>query len=92
MATINDKHVHNTATNETLKTYNGPRREETCLQVVVNNTVADKHHMLIVTGEISNCQLVSIAEETGLKHALLDTTKTGFLATRSKCNMSELMV
>ena len=37
----------------------------------------------LATGEISNFQLASIAEETGLKHALSDTPKTGFLATRS---------
>ena len=33
-------------------------------------------------GEISICLLVSVAEETGLKLALLETPKTGFLATR----------
>ena len=35
-------------------------------------------------GEISIFLLVSVAEETGLKLALLKTPKTGFLATRPK--------
>ena len=36
----------------------------------------------LAAGEISMFQLVSVAEETGLKLALSDTPKTGFLATR----------
>ena len=36
----------------------------------------------LATGEISLCWLVSVAEETGLKLALSETTKTGFLTTR----------
>ena len=36
----------------------------------------------LVTGEISIFYLVSVAEETGLKPPLSDTTKTGFLSTR----------
>ena len=35
----------------------------------------------LATGEIWIFQLVSVAEETGLKLALLETPKTGFLAT-----------
>ena len=35
----------------------------------------------LATGEISIFQLVSVAEETGLKLALSETPKTGFLAT-----------
>ena len=34
------------------------------------------------SGEISIFQLVSVAEENGLKFALQDTPKTAFLATR----------
>ena len=37
------------------------------------------------TGEISIFQLVYVAEETGLKLALSETPKTGFLATRPIC-------
>ena len=36
----------------------------------------------LATGEISIFQLVSIAEETGLKLAVSENTKTGFLARR----------
>ena len=36
----------------------------------------------LATGEISVFLLVSVAEKTGLKFALSDTMKTGFLATR----------
>ena len=36
----------------------------------------------LATGEISIFYLVSVAEETGLKPALSETPKTGFLATR----------
>ena len=36
----------------------------------------------LATGEISIFKLVSVAEETGLKLALSDTPKTGFLASR----------
>ena len=36
----------------------------------------------LAAGEISIFELVSVAEETGLKHALPNTPKTGFLATR----------
>ena len=36
----------------------------------------------LATGEISIFQLVSVAEENGLKLALSETPKTGFLATR----------
>ena len=36
----------------------------------------------LATGEISIFQLVSVAEETGLKLALSETPKTGFLTTR----------
>ena len=36
----------------------------------------------LATGEISIFYLVSVAEETGLKLALSETPKTGFLATR----------
>ena len=36
----------------------------------------------LAIGEISFFQLVSVAEETGLKLALSETPKTGFLATR----------
>ena len=36
------------------------------------------------TGEISIFWLVSVAEETGLKLALSESQKTGFLATRSR--------
>ena len=38
----------------------------------------------LATSEISIFQLVSIADETGLSLALLETPKTGFLATRPK--------
>ena len=38
---------------------------------------------ILSTGEISFFQLVSVAEETGLKLALSETPKTGFLATCS---------
>ena len=37
---------------------------------------------ILATGEISIFLLVSVAEETGLKLALSETPKTGFLATR----------
>ena len=37
----------------------------------------------LATGEISIFYLVSVAEETGLKLALSETLKTGFLGTRS---------
>ena len=40
--------------------------------------------VLLATGEISIFYLVSVAEETGLKLALTETTKTGFLAARPK--------
>ena len=36
----------------------------------------------LATGEISIFQLVSVAAETGLKLALTETPKTGFLTTR----------
>ena len=36
----------------------------------------------LATSEISIFKLVSVAEETGLKLALTETRKTGFLATR----------
>ena len=36
----------------------------------------------LATGEISIFQLISVAEETGLKLALAETLKIGFLATR----------
>ena len=36
----------------------------------------------LATGEISIFRLVSVAEETGLKLALYETRKTGFLAMR----------
>ena len=36
----------------------------------------------LATGEISIFWLVSVAEETGLKLALSETPKTGFVATR----------
>ena len=36
----------------------------------------------LATGEISIFELVSVAEETGLKIALLETPKTGFVASR----------
>ena len=36
----------------------------------------------LATGKISIFKLISVAEETGLKLALWDTPKTGFLATR----------
>ena len=36
----------------------------------------------LATGEISIFQLVSVAEKTGLKLALSETPKTGFVATR----------
>ena len=38
----------------------------------------------LATGEISIFLLVSVAEETGLKLALSETPKTGFVATRPK--------
>ena len=38
----------------------------------------------LATAEISIFQLVSVAKETGLKLALSETPKTGFLATRPK--------
>ena len=37
---------------------------------------------ILATGEIAIFRLVSVAEETGLKLALSETPKTGFLATR----------
>ena len=40
----------------------------------------------LATGEISFFLLVSVAEETGLKRAMLDTPKTGFLTMRPICN------
>ena len=39
----------------------------------------------LATGKISNFWLVPVAEETGLKLALSETPKTGFLAARPKC-------
>ena len=36
----------------------------------------------LATGEISNFSLASVAEKSGLKLALSETPKTGFLATR----------
>ena len=36
----------------------------------------------LATCEISNFKLVSVTEETGLSLALLETQKTGFVATR----------
>ena len=39
----------------------------------------------LATSEISFFYLVSVAEETGLKLALSETPKTGFVATRPKC-------
>ena len=39
-------------------------------------------------GEISIFWLVSVAEDTGLKLASLETPKTGFLAARPICNSS----
>ena len=39
----------------------------------------------LATGEISIFQIVSVAEETGLKLSLSETPKTGFLATRPNC-------
>ena len=38
----------------------------------------------LATGDISIFQLVCVAEETGLKLALAETPKTGFLAARPK--------
>ena len=77
---------------------NGPRRKKTCLQGFANNTGADPHSLIsafvirflesiicnLTTGEISIFKLVSLAEETGLKLAFLETPKTGFLETRPK--------
>ena len=75
----------------------GPQREKTCLRLFANNTGADqpaqtdqplsyslfgKYHMQ--TWQISIFKLVTVAEETGLKLALSETPKTGFLATRPK--------
>ena len=42
----------------------------------------------LATGEISIFQLVSVAEENGLKLALLETPKTGFLAARPTYSLS----
>ena len=41
----------------------------------------------LATGEISTFKLVSVAEETDLKLALLETPKTGFVATRPICKI-----
>ena len=38
----------------------------------------------LATGEFSFFWLVSVAEETGMKHALSEPPKTGFLRTRPK--------
>ena len=40
----------------------------------------------LATGEISIFWLVPVAEKTGLKLALSETPKTGFVATRLICN------
>ena len=74
----------------------GPQREKPCLREVANNTGADQCSLIstffarflesiickLATCEISVFQLVSVAEETGLKLALSETPKTGFVATR----------
>ena len=41
------------------------------------------------SGEFSSFWLVSVAEETDLKFALLDTPKTGFLATHPSMKYAE---
>ena len=66
----------------------GPRREKTCLRGFANNTGADQPahpHSLISVFVIRFlesiiCKLAE-GEMTGLKLALSDTPKTGFLAT-----------
>ena len=74
---------------------NGPQCGKTCLQGYANNTVADLRSLIsdfvirylesnvctLATGEIL---IFLIAEETGLNLTLLETQKTGFLATRPK--------
>ena len=40
----------------------------------------------LASGEILTFQLVSVVEETGLKLAMSETPKTGFVASRPKCN------
>ena len=42
----------------------------------------------LATGEISIFELVSVAEETGLKLALSETPKTGFLETWPNCPLA----
>ena len=68
----------------------GPRREKTCLRGVANNRLISTFVIRFFEsfiynldiGEISIFKLVSVAEETGLKLALSDTPKTGFVTTR----------
>ena len=45
----------------------------------------------LATGEISTFYLVSVAVETDLKLALLETPKTGFVATRPVSDQYKLM-
>ena len=44
----------------------------------------------LATNEISHFYIVCVAEETGLKIALTETPKTGFLATRPICRGSRV--
>ena len=69
----------------------GLQREKTCLRGFANNTGADQPaHPLSLISTFVICFLESIicklgtgvAEETGLKFALSETPKTGFLAMR----------
>ena len=43
------------------------------------------------TSKISIFEVVTVAEETGLKLALSETPKTGFLATRPNCMQAKAM-
>ena len=72
-----------------------PHREKTCLWGFANNTGPDQPAnscspisflesiiCKLATSDISIFQLVSVAQQTGLKLALSETLKTSFVASR----------
>ena len=54
------------------------RRRPACASTLTESIMISK----LATGEISIFQLVSVAKETGLCHALSETLKTGFVVMR----------